>query len=1039
MVKILDLGLAHLQTEAGELTSHDQLMGSLDYMAPEQIESAHEVDARADIYSLGATLYTLLTGSAPFADERHQTIPQKLNAVVTEDVPPIDQRRPDVPGELVAVLDRMLAKHPEHRYEAASEVALALAPLAVGSDLLMLVSKAKQGMGKVDTVASKHHETHCEQRSFAEQQPGAPNNLGLHPERVGTESQPTSAKPRWRRIGWALVACAVASVILGIVIYIRGDFGEIAIDVPGENVKIVVQDDKQDAAAIDGWPPPPPAAAEMWDLGPDGKGLSGILPRRASLAGIRHWQVRFASPPDVRAKKSNGHVRGLHWSPGGQLLAVSSGTSDLYLLSPDGRVVRHVAGHTHDPQRLAWSPDGQRLASTGNDQTVRLWNRRLEPIVALDDQPGSLLSASWDAISNRLATGDSNGKIHVRNADGRTQEVLESKGRVWGLSWSPDGKWLAAQAVHEVWLWGHDLTRGPTLQAVGKAVSIAWSPCGSRLAVACLDPNVVELWTSEWELERTLSGHTDLVWDVAWSPDGEKLASAGYDGTVRIWKADGTLLRVLPEAPDGLFSVSFSPEGLLTVGGPDCRVTAWDPETGDPAWTVAMLGNGKTATFTAAGQLVGGDMEAIEDSLVYVIQPEEGDQRRLKPSEFYTQIPLVPDRDRPVADDPLPAPAQHKVVWHNGPKDSRLGGIVPRPAKLPGITRWQIRFPEPAEPVVDGGAQAVRCVRWTPDGKSLAVADGAGYVRLFAPDGGLERTVKAHPYAIHRIAWSADGRRLASTGKDRTVRLWTRQLQPVRVIRDSGGDTLAAAWDPATGRLATSDSEGRIGIWDADGRPLNELQGNVWLWGLAWSPDGKWLVTDEGIWDAQLELHPPLPHNRESVDFAWSPDGRLLAGACREEKALRIWASDWEPGPILGGHTKEVWGLAWSHDGRMLASASDDTSVRIWQPDGGLLHDLRTHAARVWSLSFAPDGTLVSGSYDQTAIAWDSNTGEPKWVVALLKGGQTATFTAAGQLIDDNLEAVEDELTYVIETDNGELQSLKPSEFFERLREDDRF
>jgi hypothetical protein len=110
-----------------ELTSAGQTMGTADYMAPEQASDSHAVDIRADIYSLGCTLYKLLTGHAPFSDRQHETPLKKLMAHIQEPVPPIRQRRPDVPEALAEVLDRMLGKSPADRYATPAEVADALA------------------------------------------------------------------------------------------------------------------------------------------------------------------------------------------------------------------------------------------------------------------------------------------------------------------------------------------------------------------------------------------------------------------------------------------------------------------------------------------------------------------------------------------------------------------------------------------------------------------------------------------------------------------------------------------------------------------------------------------------------------------------------------------------------------------------------------------------------------------------------------------------------------------------------------------------
>jgi formylglycine-generating enzyme required for sulfatase activity/serine/threonine protein kinase len=158
-VKILDLGLArfHLdqseaeetastgRTVSGEITGTDQAMGTSDYMAPEQISDSRAADIRADIYSLGCTLYKLLTGRAPFDDAEHQGPAEKMAAHVGETVPPICQVNPCVPPELAAVLDRMLAKSPAARFASPADVAEVLERFTKGADLSALVARAASG------------------------------------------------------------------------------------------------------------------------------------------------------------------------------------------------------------------------------------------------------------------------------------------------------------------------------------------------------------------------------------------------------------------------------------------------------------------------------------------------------------------------------------------------------------------------------------------------------------------------------------------------------------------------------------------------------------------------------------------------------------------------------------------------------------------------------------------------------------------------------------------------------------------------------
>lgn len=139
IVKVLDLGLARVLGEQddgrSELTSPGQFMGTLDYVAPEQGGDAHHVDARADIYSLGATLFKLLTGESPFARHASKPLLQRMVSIASAPVPNVQDLRPDVPVELARIVQRMMARDPAARFQSCRDVMQALQPFCSGADL----------------------------------------------------------------------------------------------------------------------------------------------------------------------------------------------------------------------------------------------------------------------------------------------------------------------------------------------------------------------------------------------------------------------------------------------------------------------------------------------------------------------------------------------------------------------------------------------------------------------------------------------------------------------------------------------------------------------------------------------------------------------------------------------------------------------------------------------------------------------------------------------------------------------------------------
>jgi hypothetical protein len=142
-VKVLDLGLARLASDeptADEMTTIGQVLGTGDFIAPEQGQDLRQADPRSDLYALGCTLYFLLAGEAPFGRSPYDTFLQKVLAHLHEPLPPIQSRRKDLPEDLVAILGRMTAKAPSARFQSAAEVARALEAHTLGHELSRVLS-----------------------------------------------------------------------------------------------------------------------------------------------------------------------------------------------------------------------------------------------------------------------------------------------------------------------------------------------------------------------------------------------------------------------------------------------------------------------------------------------------------------------------------------------------------------------------------------------------------------------------------------------------------------------------------------------------------------------------------------------------------------------------------------------------------------------------------------------------------------------------------------------------------------------------------
>ncbi len=372
-VKILDFGLAHFASEAADaagLTSTGIVLGTVDYIAPEQADNAHQADIRSDIYSLGCTLYHLLAGQPPFPTGSPL---QKVLAHVEKKPQPLTELRPDLPEELMPVLERMMAKNPAHRYQTPAEVAFALEPFTLAT----AVARAER------------------------------------------------RRPRLA-IAIAILAFFVAG-LLGLGVYrIATDYGELVITTESDDVKVVVtqggklvevidtKTDKQIRLAL---------RSGEYELelkgAPEGLKLTidkATLTRgKETLAKIE----RIGKTPAVQPVETVGEIRCFEghterawevaFSPDGRY-ALSGGADGVFLWEvATGREVRRFSCHDGG---LAFSPNGRQFLSVGGDKDVRLWDVQTGKVLrVLKGHTSFLNRVEFSPDGRRALSGSSDGTV----------------------------------------------------------------------------------------------------------------------------------------------------------------------------------------------------------------------------------------------------------------------------------------------------------------------------------------------------------------------------------------------------------------------------------------------------------------------------------------------------------------------------------------------------------------------------------------------------------------------------------------------------
>jgi WD40 repeat protein len=500
----------------------------------------------------------------------------------------------------------------------------------------------------------------------------------------------------------------------------------------------------------------------------------------------------------------------------------------------------------------------------------------------------------------------------------RVEQLLDACPSDYQHNW--EWRYLKQQCHRDLLtLRGHD----------GGVFGLAFSPDGARLATASFD-GLVKVWeVSTGQVLYTLTGHHSEVAHVRFSPDGRRLASAGWqDDMVKVWDArTGQELRTFSQ--DGWhWDIAFSPEGRrLAVASGDGTVKVWDVTTGQDILSLnAHRVAARSVAFSPDGRWL---VSAGWDQLV--------------------------------------------KIWD-------------------ATTGQEIR-------TLKGHTLGVDAVAFSPDGTRLASAGEDRTVKLWDPaTGQLLHTLYGHTLLVFDLAFSPDGSQVASASADQTVRVWdARTGQEISTLQGHGNIVFSVAFSPDGTRLASGSQDRTVKLWDVtQSQRATTLRGHqAPVQGVAFSPpDGALLASASAdgtakIWDWKTSqvVHTLKEHNGPVLSVAFSPNGAWLATASAD-KTAKVWeVSTGQLLHTLKGHTKEVVSVAFSPDGTLLATASHDHSVRVWDAlTGRVLHTLRSHQNVVRSVSFSSDGSrLASSSGDLHMNIWNPTTGE---LVRTLEGGR---------------------------------------------------
>lgn len=627
----------------------------------------------------------------------------------------------------------------------------------------------------------------------------------------------------------------------------------------------------------------------------------------------------------------------------------------------------------------------------------------------------AILAVAVSQDGELCAAGGASGNIHLwRASDSELLSICRGQGRwVWALAFSPNRSILASGGSDQVVnLW--------EVAEIGQ----------QEIAAHEVSP-----------LHYALTGHTDTIFGLAFRPDGECLATASADCTIRLWDVTRkALIQTLTGHTATVYAVAFSPTGQwLASASRDHTVRVWHAATG----VCLQLLEGHQAPLVACHFSLDGQwlVTASVDRMILVWQvcPGEAPNR----VRFQLHHTLAIDGDELAA---LTLSPDGKVIATNGPDAT--------------IRLWS-RMSGTLVQTLYGHTENVQALAFHPNGKALVSGGWDQAVRFWNVGAGhLLHTLQGYTNAIHALALSADGQRLVSGNADGTLCLWQRSTHDLgRPQTGHQGTAQTVAFHPAGDLLASGGSDHAIRLWQVSDGQLTEQKtfyghrGAVQC--ICFSPTGHLLASSSvdqtvHLWDTQTgDCRQVLRGANRTIEaLAFSPDGSCLVGGCDDGRIFRwllpnkndlVQASgvvlyNLQPfATIPGGCTS----LAFSPDGALLAGSGPDHLIFLWQAyDGEKLLTIETPVnSTVYALAFRPNQDvhtpqLASSSGTGAICFWTIDlphrTQHCHYVRSEHKGSvRSILFTADGQML---FSGGADETIKLWEVETGQCVATLPLE-----------
>jgi WD40 repeat protein len=540
------------------------------------------------------------------------------------------------------------------------------------------------------------------------------------------------------------------------------------------------------------------------------------------------------------------------------------------------REANRLEGHSNGIMSIAFSPDGNTIASSSYDNTIKLWNLEGKELRTFTGHSNCVMSVAFSPDGNTIASSSYDNTIKL---------------------WNLEGKELRTFMGHSNWV-----------------MSVAFSPDGNTIISGSYD-NTIKLWDLEGKELRTFTGHSNWVMSVAFSPDGNTIISGSYDNTIKLWDLEGKELRTFTGHSNGVWNISFSPDGnTIASGSSDNTIKLWNPD-GKELWTlrghsssvcnISFSPNGKTIVSGSGDKFI--KLWNLEGKELRTLTGHRNSVWSVAFSPIYTAF------------------------------SQKIGNTVISGSSDNTIKLWNLEGKELR--TFTGHSNGVRSVAFSPDGKIIASGSSDNTIKLWSLDGKELRTLTGHSNAVMSVAFSPDGKIIASGSYDNTVKLWSLEGQELRTLMRHSNGVRSVAFSPDSKIIASGSYDNSIKLWNLEGEELQTLTGHrSMVMSIAFSPDGK--IVASGSYDNSIklwnlegeELQTLTGHRGWVISVGFSPDGKIVASGSYDS-TIKLWNLDGKEMRTIKDHSDSVLSVAFAPDGKTIASGSSDNTIKLWDLD----------------------------------------------------------------------------------------------------------